>query len=123
MSRPFNPNFTYAMKYDKGFIGPEYDVEVVADASVVSGEPAFDVHAVYLDTWHREGLRCVADGRVNLLNNMDPLLCGLGRRIATAALDNETFTDRLIEEAGIMYRGLGGNDPDGRWVYDRSAAE
>lgn len=123
--RSYDPNYTTSIHFAGGRVGPEFDVEVEASATIAGGEPEITIWAVYMDMWHREGFpsRCVEDGKIDLLTSDDPLLNALGHRIANEARESEWFTDRLIEEAGIMYRGLGGNDPDGRWVYDRSAAE
>lgn len=96
-------------------LGPDIDVELEARAELDGGDPIVIVESILLDgDVGPDGTRPVVD----LLASADPVLNGFGRQLqAEAAIDDRVFA-AAIQDAGISYRGLGGNDPDGRWLQN-----
>tara|TARA_R110000822_G_scaffold11505_10_gene42036 strand:+ start:375 stop:662 length:288 start_codon:yes stop_codon:yes gene_type:complete len=85
------------------------DLEVEIDANLALkrfSEPEVTVCAV----WSNE---------IDLLTAVDPIVKAIGEQIAKAAPDNQKFIQELFEQEVVLYRGLGGNDPDGHYVRTR----
>jgi hypothetical protein len=59
-------------------------------------------------------------GEVDLLRSHDPAWKRIGMMIAEQAETSEWVVEKMMAEEGVVYRGLGGLDPDGRYV--RTAA-
>lgn len=57
---------------------------------------------------------------VDLLQSHDPAFKRLGMMIAEQAETDDWVVEKMMAEEGVVYRGLGGLDPDGRYV--RTAA-
>ena len=53
---------------------------------------------------------------VDLLRSYDPAFKRLGMMIAEQAETDEWVVQKMMAEEGVSYAGLGGNDPDGRYV-------
>ncbi len=81
-----------------------YDVECEVELSVEldAGVPAVTVDGVYLN------------GKNLFAGNA--LSKALAAEIANAAEADDDLISRAIAGEGYVYRGLGGNDPDGRFV-------
>ena len=93
----------------------DFDCEVAVSVhGSWMSEPEVRVVAVYVED---------NTGRVDLLTHDDLLSVGIGRRVKAAAEADEWLWERAVREEGFEYRGLGGNDPDGRWVRRRQKEE
>lgn len=81
-----------------------YDVECEIELSVEmdGGVPIVSVDGVYID------------GRS--LYHGGPLAALIASAIANAAEDDDDLICRAIEDEGFVYRGMGGNDPDGHFT-------
>ena len=96
--------FTYHIRdeHDRILIADiECDVEM--DARLEGGEPVFDINAIWLDG-------------IDILGSNSPHVKMLAAQIATAAEDDEDLQRQAMDDAGISYRGQGGNDPDGHFI-------
>ena len=113
-------NYTAYLTLEPGlFVGPEIDVELEVTVVSDGGEmPRVQVDAVWLDAWKREAMRAHEVGAVDLLASSSRALKALGESIKAQAEADEGFCEGEIEQAGWVYRGLGGNDPDGHWVRE-----
>ncbi|PWJ81519.1 hypothetical protein C7441_11051 [Pseudaminobacter salicylatoxidans] len=82
-----------------------YDIECEIELSVVpdAGAPQVSVDGVYVD-----GKNLFAGSAISK---------AIAAEIANAAVDDDDLTARAIEDEGFVYRGLGANDPDGRYVH------
>lgn len=98
------------------FVGPDIDVDLDAAITLDGGVPSVRVIGVWIDSWCRDGWKIVEEGEVNLLDSDIPLLKALGEHIKEQAESDEDFCLAVIERDGWVYIGLGGNDPDGKWV-------
>lgn len=78
----------------------EYDLE--CSVGLDAGVPVVSVDVVYLD-----GKDLMRGGTLAKL---------IATEIIAAAEDDDAFCAKVIEDEGFVYRGLGGNDPDGRFV-------
>lgn len=92
--------FTATIRNTEGKVIQEIEVEIEAEVDEASGWP--DIYAVWLDD-------------VNLLTSADWKLVAFGQWIAEQAERDESFVERHLDREGYVYRGLGGNDPDGHW--------
>lgn len=89
-----------------------YDVECELDVTfeLIDGAPDYSIDAVYIDGQDL--------GRGSELAQM---MGAIIANIAEEEIENGgNLLDGLLEQEGIVYRGLGGNDPDGRYVRVRS---
>ena len=84
----------------------DVDFELELDAKLDGGALDIDVTGVFLDG-------------TDLMASKSPLSRIIGCNIAEKAQTDDYVIDRVMEEAGIHYVGLGGNDPDGRLVRRR----
>lgn len=90
-----------------------YDVECELDVTfeLIDGAPDYSIDAVYIDGQDL--------GRGSELAKM---MGAIIANIAEEEIENGgNLLDGLLEQEGIVYRGLGGNDPDGYFM--RVAAE
>lgn len=90
-----------------------YDVECELDVSfeLVGGAPEYSIDAVYIEGQN------LARG-----DEIGKMIGALIANEAEAEIDaGGDLLDGLLEQEGIVYRGLGGNDPDG--FFMRVAAE
>jgi len=97
-------DFCHTLTDEKLGIGIAYDIEVEVELSVEldAGVPTVTVDGVYLD------------GQ-NLFTGT-ALTQSIAAEIANAAEDDDDLCERAIAAEGFIYRGMGGNDPDGRFV-------
>jgi hypothetical protein len=105
--------FTYRMPSPdgEGYIGPDFNVIVEADASLSFSEPEIEFHAIYMDCWkHDQAGRLVNLGETDLLTHPDLAMRKLGCDIASA-FEGSPQADALIEAAGIYHVSRGGVDP------------
>lgn len=80
----------------------DLECEVEVSVELDAGVPTVTVDAVYV------GGRNLFDGTA--------LTQSIAAEIANAAEDDDALCERAIADEGFVYRGLGGNDPDGRFV-------
>lgn len=82
-----------------------FDVECELDVSVEldAGVPRVEVDAIYIDG-------------VDILRSRSTLFRIMAATIKTKAEDDDGVLTEAMENDGISYRGLGGNDPDGHFV-------
>ena len=78
------------------------DCEVDADAELIHGEPVIYVYGVYVD------------GK-NLFEGTDRSK-SLAADIAATFQEDDYYAGLVIENSDIVYRGSGGNDPDGHYA-------
>lgn len=99
----------------------DFDVDVTFDV-VSAEEPYVEVVSVFL-TGARQiaGKGWVKVGMVDLLRSEDPFIRSIGIAAKSQIEDDDDWCAERIREAGWIYRGLGGNDPDGRFVLSREA--
>ena len=105
-------DFCHTIRDERLVVVLAYDVECEIEVSfeLHDGAPEYSVDAVYV-----EGQNL---GRGGELAKM------MGAIIANAAEDEIAaggdLLDQIMASEGVTYRGLGGNDPDGRYVRVRS---
>ncbi|CAN0653143.1 conserved protein of unknown function [Nitratireductor aquimarinus] len=97
-------DFCHTIHDEKLGIGVVYDLECEVELSVEldAGVPMVSVDAVYVD------------GK-NLFHG-SALTKSIAAEIANAAENDEALQALAVADEGFIYRGLGGNDPDGRFV-------
>lgn len=97
-------DFSHTLTDEKLGLSIAYDIEVEVELSVEldAGVPTVTVDGVYLD------------GQ-NLFTGT-ALTQSIAAEIANAAEDDDDLCERAIAAEGFIYRGMGGNDPDGRFV-------
>ncbi|MBN7764121.1 hypothetical protein JYP52_23615 [Nitratireductor aquibiodomus] len=97
-------DFCHTIHDEKLGIGVVYDLECEIELSVEldAGVPMVSVDAVYVD------------GK-NLFHG-SALTKSIAVEIANAAENDEALKALAVSDEGFTYRGLGGNDPDGRYV-------
>ncbi len=97
-------DFCHTIHDEKLGIGVVYDLECEVELSVEldASVPMVSVDAVYVD------------GK-NLLHG-SALTKSIAAEIANAAENDEVLQALAVADEGFTYRGLGGNDPDGRFV-------
>lgn len=109
-------NYTFRLQDDDGAILSDIDVDV--GYRIEAGE--FVIETLTMDRQFRktldEGFGWKKAGAVNLLTTDEPLLKLLGKYVFAAVESDQDWQAEQLEESGWVYRGLGGNDPDGRMV-------
>lgn len=97
-------DFCHTITDEKLGIGIVYDIECEVELSVEldAGVPVISVDGVYLD-----GQNLFAG---------TALTKSIAAEIANAAEADDDLCERAIAAEGFIYRGMGGNDPDGRFV-------
>ena len=97
-------DFCHTIHDEKLGIGVVYDLECEVELSVEldAGAPVISVDAVYV------GGKNLFDGTA--------LTKSIAAEIANAAENDEALNSLAVADEGFVYRGLSGNDPDGRFV-------
>lgn len=98
--------YTHSIKCERTGIVIAHDIDCEVEVSVeFNGDtPDVSVDAVYI-------------GETNLFSG-DTLAKMIAAQIADAWVDDDANIDRLYEDEGIVYRGMGENDPDGHYVRE-----
>jgi dihydroorotate dehydrogenase len=88
----------------------EAEIADYADASI-------EVTAVYSVAFNRSNPNTPG---LDMLASADPFVSALGRWIKDKAEADETVQSDAFDRAGGRYIGRGGNDPDGRYVWEEN---
>lgn len=97
-------DFCHTIRDERLGVDLAYDIECEVELSVEldAGVPVVTVDGVF-----KEGKNLFGGTALAQL---------IAAEIANAAEDDDDLIARAIADEGITYRGLGGNDPDGRFV-------
>ena len=99
--------YTYHVRSDDGIIViPDIESELEIQSEFRDSDLDIEVTAVWIEM-------------VNLLKQKSPALRALGMLNAASAEQDDWIWEQIKEREGVEYRGLGGNDPDGRLVRVR----
>lgn len=84
----------------------DFECEVEVEASIEGGEPVAHCTDVFVDGQSlRHGDDLAKRIRLQVMETADEALVAGG-----------SLWDDVSAREGLIYQGLGGNDPDGRWV-------
>lgn len=94
-----------------------HDCDWILDVEVTlsGGAPEIEVVGVYADNDSGRG--------VNLMTSPSSKTTLVACDIASEAEADEWFIEKVLDDAGVTYCGLGGNDPDGHYVFRREREE
>lgn len=97
-------DFCHTIHDDKLGIDTIHDIEceVEVDVEMDDGSPIVTVTGVYVD-----GADLCAGNAISK---------AIASEIAAAAESSSWLFDEVMRAEGLVYRGLGGNDPEGRFV-------
>ena len=99
---------TYSYTAD---VRDENGITIIPD-SLSGGELSIEVVGVYMNTHD-------AAKDINMMISKSPTIRAIGCDIASEAESSEWLHEQVLTEEHIVYRGLGGNDPDGHFVRTR----
>ena len=101
--------YTHTVRDENGTaIIHDFEVEIDVDVSMPSwSEPEIEIRGVW------------AEG-VDILRSKSPALRAIACQIVEDAENDDDFIERALADAGLIYVGLSGNDPDG--YYRRATA-
>ena len=101
--------YFYADIYDEitgALLFEDLECEVDTSVSIVGGHPEIEIGDVKIDGKSLSKGEPLSKALLGVILNM----------IEADLKSHGTFYDDVLEDHGIVYRGRGGNDPDGEWV-------
>ena len=99
--------YTHTVRDENGTaIIHDFEVELDVDVSLAGGSPEMEIRGVWAED-------------TNILRSKSPTLRAIACQIIEDAESDDAVIEKALESAGIIYRGLGGNDPDGYYVRER----
>jgi hypothetical protein len=75
-------------------------------------------HGTGKDVWFTRPIEAL----IPFSTSDEPWLKALSERAEKALMDDDRLIERAIEQAGLVYVGMGGNDPDGHFKRVRGYA-
>ncbi len=99
--------YTHSVKDENGTpLIHDIDIALEVEVSLAGGSPEMEIRGVWIDD-------------TDLLKSKSPTIRAIACQIVEDAENDDDTVERALEDAGIVYRGLGGNDPDGHWIRRR----